>query len=147
MWELDHEEGRQPKNWCFQTVMLEKTLESPLESKEIKPVNLKVYQSWLSLEGLMLKQKLQYFGYLMQTADSLEKTLMLEKIESRRRGWLVGITDSMQVNLGRFQDREACHATVHGVTKNWTQLGDWTTTKGQPPLKRQETQVSIEVDL
>ena len=93
MWELDHEEGRVPKNWCFQTVVLEKTLESPLESKEIKPVNLKVYQSWLSLEGLMLKQKPQYFGYLMQTADSLEKTLMLEKIQSRRRGWLVGITD------------------------------------------------------
>ena len=64
----------------------------------------------------MLKQKLQYFGHMMQTADS-EKNLMLEKIKSRR-GWLVGITDSMQVNLGRFQEREACHATVHGVTKS-----------------------------
>ena len=86
------------KNWCFQTVVLEKTLESPLERKEIKPVNLKVYQSWLSLEGLMLTQKLQYFGHLMQTDDSLEKTLMLGKIESRR-GWPVGITNSMEVNL------------------------------------------------
>ena len=78
MWELDYKEGRVPKNWCFWTVMLEKTLESPLDSKEIKPE--------YSLEGLMLKLKLQYAGHLMWRVNSLEKTLMLGKTEGRRRG-------------------------------------------------------------
>ena len=91
-----------------------------------------------SLEGLLLKLKLQYFGHLMWRADSLEKTLMLEKIEGkRRRGWqrmrgLDGVTDSTDVNLGKLQetakDREYCHASAHGVTKCWTWLRDWTTT-------------------
>ena len=85
MWELDYEEGWVPKNWCFWTVVLEKTLESPLDCKEIQPVHPKGDQSWCSLEGLMLKLKLQYFGYLMRRADSFEKTLMLGKIEGRRR--------------------------------------------------------------
>ena len=86
MWELDHKEGWAPKNWCFQIVVLDKTLESPLDCKEIKPFNPKKSQpSW---EGLLLKQKLQYFGHLMWRTDSLEKTLMLGKIEGkRRRGW------------------------------------------------------------
>ena len=74
-----------PKNWCFQTVVLEKMLESPLESKEIKPILNEISPEY-SLEGLMLKLKLQYFGHLMQTVDSLEKTLMLGKIKGRRRG-------------------------------------------------------------
>ena len=86
MWELDHKEGWAPKNWCFQIVMLEKTLESPLYCKVIKPVNPKGNQP--SLEGLMLTLKLQYLGHLMQRVNSLEKTLMLGKIDGRmRRGW------------------------------------------------------------
>ena len=85
MWELDYKESWVPKNWCFWTVMLEKTLESPLDCKEIKPVHPKGNQSWYSLEGLMLKLKLQYFGHLMWRTDSLEKSLMLGKIEGRRR--------------------------------------------------------------
>ena len=85
MWELDHKENWTLKNWCFWTVVLEKTLERPLDCKEIKPVNPKEINPEYSLEGLMLKLKLQYFGHLMQRTDSLEKTLMLGKIEGRRR--------------------------------------------------------------
>ena len=102
--ELDWEEGWAPKNWCFWTVVLEKTLESPLDYKEIQPVNPKGNNPEYSLEGLMLKLKLQYFGHLMGGADSLENTLLLGKIEGRRRRgqqrvrWLDGITDSMDMS-------------------------------------------------
>ena len=87
-WELDYKEGWAAKNWCFWTVVLEKTLESPLDCKEIQPVHPKGISPEYSLEGLMLKLKLQHFGHLMWRADSSEKTLMLGKIEGkRRRGW------------------------------------------------------------
>ena len=136
MWELDYKEGWVPKNGCFWSVVLEKTLESPLDSKEIRPVSLKEISPEYSLEGLMLKRKLQYFGHLMRRTDSFEKTLMLGKIEGwRRRGWqrmrwLDGITDSMEMSLslgvGDGQGGLACFSPRGRRESDMNEQLNWT---------------------
>ena len=125
--------------WGLWNVVLEKTLQCPLDCKEIKQVNPKEVNPEHSLERLRLKLKFQHCGHRMQRANSMEKTLMLGKIESKRRReqqrmrWLDSITNSTDMNLSKLletvKDRGAWHAVIHGVTKSWTWLMDWTTTK------------------
>ena len=121
MWGLDHKEGWAPKNWCFQIMVLDKTLESPLDSKENKPVNPKGNQPWIFIERT--EEKLHYFGHLTQRGDLMEKTLMLGKTEGRKRRvwqgmrWLVSIIESMDINLNKLletvKNGEPCSPQGH----------------------------------
>ena len=135
---VDHKESWTLKNWCFRSMLLAKTLESPLGCKKIKPINPKGNQSWIFIGRTDLNLKLQYFGHLMWRADLLEKTLMLEKIKGRRRRgwqrmrWLYSITDSMDMSLSKPQeiveDRGAWHAAIPRVAKSQIHLSNWRTT-------------------
>ena len=137
MWELDYKESWAPKNWCFWTVVLEKTVESPLDSKEVKPVKPKENQSWIFIGRTDVEAKTPILWPPDVKNCLMEKTLMLGNIESRKRGrqrirWLNCIIVSMDVSFSKLwgivKNREAWHAAAHGVTKSWTQLSDWTTT-------------------
>jgi len=136
MWESDHKESWAPKNWCSLTVVLEETLESPLDCKEIQPVSPKGNQFWIFIGGT--DAKAEYFGHLMCKTDSLQKSLMLGKIEGRRRRgrqrmrWLDSLTDLLDMSLSKLRelvmDREAWCASIHRVANrhDWVTELNWT---------------------
>ena len=135
MWELNYKESWVPKNWCFWTVVLEKTLESPLDCKEIQPVHLKEINPECSLEGLMLKLKLQYFSHVMQRTDSFEKTLMLHKLKAGAEeddrgwdGWMASLTPWTWVWAASgswwWTGRPGVLQSMGSQSRTW--LSDWT---------------------
>ena len=143
MWELDHKEGWTPKNWCFWTVVLEKTLESPLDSKDMKPVSPKGNQTWVSIGRT--DARVPILWHLKWRANSWDNTLMLGKIEGKRRGqqrmrWLDNICNSIDLYVRKLReivkDRGAWGAAVYEVAKSWTWLSNWTTLIWTLPIER-----------
>ena len=146
MWELEHREDTAPKNWCFLSMVLEKTLECLLDSKEIKPVNPKGIQLWIFIGRTDVEAEAPILGHLLRREDSLGKTLMLGNIECKKEKeaakdevtgwhhWLKG--HEFEQTLGDSEGQESLVCCIHGVTKNWTQLRDWATKQQKYATKK-----------